>query len=521
MPMVFETQLAFLQRHPHLLKGGLIGVERETLRVSPEGHIAQTPHPPILGSALTHPFITTDYSEALLEFITPPQPNISQTIQFLMAIHQYVYRYLDRELLWSTSMPCVMQGDEHIPIAYYGSSNIGQIKHIYRRGLGYRYGRMMQVIAGVHFNYSLPEAVWPILQDAQKDQHALTDFISNRYFGLIRNLQRFGWLIPYLFGASPAVCKSFLAGKPTWLSELDPHTYFAPYGTSLRMSDIGYTNRREKATGLNVSYNNLADYIKSLQWAMRTPCPDYEKIGVLVDGEYRQLNANILQIENEYYSTVRPKRISTHAEKPLAALQRGGVQYIELRSTDVDVFSPIGINEMTLHFLETFLIFCLLYPSPLIDTDEKQEIDENQLTVANQGRHPETRLWQRGKSRTLKNWSLELIDYLQEIGTLLEEPGATNYQQAILHQREAILHPELTPSARMIAEMREHHESFFEFAKRWSETHHRDLLLQPVNNDLHYELARQTVLSLQRQQEIESNDQLAFESYLQSYLAQT
>jgi len=55
-----------------LLQGGLVGLEKESMRVGPDGSIAQTPHPAALGSALTHPFITTDYSEALLEFITPP-----------------------------------------------------------------------------------------------------------------------------------------------------------------------------------------------------------------------------------------------------------------------------------------------------------------------------------------------------------------------------------------------------------------------------------------------------------------
>ncbi|HIP52933.1 MAG TPA: glutamate--cysteine ligase, partial [Chromatiales bacterium] len=356
-----EYRLARLQEpaHREVLYGGLFGLEKEGLRVDVGGGIAQTPHPEALGSALTHPYITTDYSEALLEFITPPITPPESALAFLRDIHTFIYGKLKDELLWATSVPCVVKGPDAIPIARYGHSNPGIMKTVYRRGLGHRYGRVMQVIAGVHFNYSLPETFWPVYQALEGDGRSLREFADDAYMGMIRNLQRFGWLVPYLFGASPAVCKSFLCGRPTTLEEFDETTYYEPYATSLRMGDIGYQNSREQTTGMKANYDSLDAYVRSLTWAIETPCPEYEAIGVVVDGRYEQLNANILQIENEYYSTVRPKQVLEDNEKPSLALKRRGVRYVELRSLDVNAFHPLGMDESQVHFLKAFMLFCL------------------------------------------------------------------------------------------------------------------------------------------------------------------
>jgi glutamate--cysteine ligase len=505
-----------------LLKGGLIGLEKETLRVAPDGHIAQTPHPAALGAALTHPFITTDYSEALLEFITPPFANLQEVLQFLSAIHQFVYVHMGEEMLWAASMPCVVAGENSIPIAWYGTSNPGLMKHVYRRGLGYRYGRMMQVIAGVHFNYSLPDEFWQIFQEQEQDTRTLQAFRADGYFRLIRNLQRFGWLIPYLFGASPAVCKSFLAGKPTALAEWDASTCFQPYGTSLRMSDIGYTNRREKKTGLAISYDNLDAYIDSLSCAIQTPCPEYERLGVVVNGEYRQLNANLLQIENEYYSTMRPKQTPRGDEKPTLALRRRGVQYLELRSLDVSPFDPLGVNEDELRFVEAFLVFCLLQDSPLIKVIERQEIDNNQLAVANQGRDPSLRLQCQGQAWLLKEWALEITGCMEGVCDVLDggEVGRP-YSRSLALQREVIYDPERTPSARVLAEMREHQETFFQFARRLSQQHQAYFKALSPDPERSRFLEEQAQQSWQQQRELEAAATISFAEYLQQYFAQT
>ena len=526
MSKLVESRVKELFKHntSGLLNGRQIGVEKESLRVSPEGGISQFEHPASLGSALANPYITTDYSEALLEFITPPSEHIESVLDFLRDSQVYVYKKLQQdEILWATSMPCVVAGESSIPIANYGSSNAGQMKSIYRRGLGHRYGRAMQVIAGVHFNYSLPESFWPIYKDLLGDTElSLKDFQSEQYFSLVRNLQRYGWLIPYLFGASPAVCKSFLGGAETNLKDFDKSTYFEPYATSLRMGDIGYQNNKENETGVKACYRNLDSYVKTLQCAIETPFPEYEKIGIKVDGEYQQLNANLLQIENEYYSTVRPKQIIQSNEKPIVALKKRGVRYVELRSLDVNAFDPLGINETQLRFIEIFMLFCLLTESEQICFSEREEIDQNELLVAHQGREPGLELNHNAKQLKLKNWALNIFDGMQSVSELLDQhKKGTPYQDSLKHQREKVMDPELTPSARMLDEMRETKEGFYHFAKRMSEKHNRyftSLNLSEERNQFFDEAARK---SLEKQKEIEASDTLSLDDYLQEYFKQT
>ncbi|HEX4975680.1 MAG TPA: glutamate--cysteine ligase, partial [Pseudomonadales bacterium] len=181
------------------------GIEKESLRVTPEGRLAQTPHSKRLGSALTNPAITTDYSEALLEFITPAFPSVDETLAYLKKTHVFTYQNIENELLWVNSMPCIMGDDDGIPIAQYGTSNSGRMKTVYRNGLGYRYGRRMQTIAGIHYNFSFPDEFWQAFQVNEQNTQTLRDFASSSYFALIRNFQRFSPLLIYLFGASPAV----------------------------------------------------------------------------------------------------------------------------------------------------------------------------------------------------------------------------------------------------------------------------------------------------------------------------
>jgi glutamate--cysteine ligase len=504
-----------------LLRQGRIGLEKECLRVNSEGKIAQTSHPAALGSPLTHPYITTDYSEALLELITPPCQSSAEALAFLGDVERFVYARLQDELLWSTSMPCVIPGESSIPLARYGSSNAGMMKTVYRRGLGYRYGRTMQVIAGVHFNYSFGEAFWQALQQFEGDERPLQHYISSRYFDLLRNMLRIGWLIPYLFGTSPAVCKSFVGNEEGRLESFDEFTFYAPYATSLRMGDIGYQNNKENENGIKANYDSLEQYVASLECAIETPCPEYQRIGVKVDGKYRQLNANILQIENEYYSTVRPKQILQSNEKPIRALQREGVRYIELRSLDVNAFDPLGINEGQLRFLETLMLYALLGDSPPISAIERREIDFNELETAHRGREPGLNLMRCGIATPLKGWALEVCEAMAPYAGLLDgDDAARPYSGAVAAQREAVLNPDLTPSARMLAEMRDNHESFFDFARRKSQGHQRHIGEQPLSAERETMLQQEVEKSLQRQRQIEAADTVDFDHYLQTYFAQ-
>lgn len=502
-----------------------IGLEKESLRVSPEGHLAQTQHPLALGSPLTHPYITTDYSEALTEFVTPPCTDIPSALNFLRDTQQFVYNVLaaapEHERLWATSMPCVVAGETSIPIAQYGDSNPGVMKTVYRRGLGHRYGRLMQVIAGVHFNYSFPDAFWPLYQELEQHPGNRQTFISEQYFGLIRNLQRFGWLVPYLFGASPAVCKSFLGGQPTLLDSFDEHTYFQPFATSLRMGDIGYQNNKEAEMGVKANYDSLETYTASLMKATETPYSEFEKLGVVVNGRYEQLNANILQIENEYYSTIRPKQIVDPFEKPSHALLRRGVQYVELRSIDVNAYDPLGISERQLHFLEAFLVFCLLHESPPISKQERKDIDHNELSTAHRGRDPHLMLNRNGKRISLKNWAAEITEAMTGACALLDSGHEDKpYTNALAMQAEKIKDPDRTPSARMLAEMRGQNEGFFHFALRMSQQHQAYFQKLPLNPTRESEFIQQAKQSWERQRELETTEKEPFAVYLQRYFSQ-
>jgi glutamate--cysteine ligase len=507
---------------PATLSGGKTGLEKESLRVGPDGSIAQTPHPAALGSALKHPWITTDYSEALLEFITPPLASPAAAIEFLRDLQHFVYLQLDNELLWSSSMPCVVAGESSIPIARYGTSNLGMMKTIYRRGLGYRYGRVMQVIAGAHYNYSFPDALWPVLQALEQDTRPLQDFVSDCYFRLIRNLQRFGWLVPYLFGASPAVCMSFLGGKPTRLLDFNNSTYYGPHATSLRMCDIGYQNTHEEEAGFKATYDSLEAYTNSLLQATETPCPRYAPIGVKVDNEYRQLNANILQIENEYYSSVRPKQVPDGNEKPALALQRRGVRYVELRSLDINIFDPQGISTGQCHFLESLMALALFQDSPVISGAERREIDNNLSAVCYRGREPGLELQRNGKPVKLKHWAGELCRALTGFADLLDTTASgTPYRDALQAQVESVNDPDRTPSARILAGMREHNEGYFDYARRMSQQHQQYFLNLPHDAAQFRDFNATVQQSLVEQQAVEAADEDSFDTFLQGYFAQT
>ncbi len=503
-----------------LLSGGGKGLEKESLRVMPEGCIAQTPHPLALGSALAHPYITTDYSEALLEFVTPPFEDLRATLGFLSDIHSFVYPRLGPEKLWATSMPCALEDEQRIPIARYGDSNVGMMKHVYRRGLGWRYGRTMQTISGVHFNYSFPEALWPVLQAAERDARSLRQFRDDWYFRALRNFQRLGWLVPYLFGASPAMCKSFLKGRDLKFAEFDPHTFYEPHATSLRLSDIGYKNSNQARIG--VTYNSVEDYISTLSHAISTPAPDYERIGVKVDGEYRQLNANILQIENEFYGSVRPKQPIESGERATLALKRRGVMYLEVRALDVNAYDPVGADEPALRFIEALLALCLLTDSPATTPEEQEIIGQNQLSVARRGRDPELALQDGSREVKLKDWAREILARMATLCTLLDGSDlARPYSVSLAAQRAKVEDPDLTPSARVLADMRSHGESFFRFAERMSETHRRHFLDAPLPRETEARFSAEAKVSLEKQAAIEATDKLSFDDYLHQYFAQS
>jgi glutamate--cysteine ligase len=501
-----------------VLCGGLKGVEKESLRISPDGFLSQTPHPEGLGSALTNRFITTDFSEALLEFVTPAFPTTWEALRCICDIHQYTYAHLRDEMLWTASMPCRIPSDREIPLAKYGDSNVGRMKTIYRRGLGHRYGRQMQVIAGVHFNYSVPKEFWPVYLELIADERDEKKFRSAHYLGMIRNFRRMGWIVLYLFGASPAVCKSF-AGAAAKLPSLNADTWFEPYATSLRMSDLGYSNKNQSR--INISLNSLDEYVGDLSNAICTPEPSYEEIGVKVGNRYQQLNTNLLQIENEYYSPVRPKRVARSGEQPTAALRRDGIEYVEIRSLDINMFDPSGINQNTMRFMEAFLIYCLLEDSPKLSSAELDEIRHNHTGTAKRGRDPEFRLQREGREVTVRSWAMEILENVLAVAESIDRHESDDsYSAAIGALKGVVENPETTLSARIVTELEQTGSSYFEFALDMAKCH-RDYFasIAPLRAAQEKVLAEEAADSVERQKAIEASDEISLDDYLQRYFS--
>ena len=516
----FETRLnALVAGARGVLGGGLRGIEKESLRLDMDGYLSRTSHPDRLGSALTNHFVTTDFSEALLEFVTPAFASTWEALRFLCDIHQFAYKHLGEELLWTASMPCRIPTDAEIPLARYGTSNVGRMKTIYRRGLGFRYGRQMQTIAGVHYNYSLPESFWPHYQAIMGDDRNEDEFRSDLYLALVRNFRRFGWLVLYLFGASPAMCKSFAGAGKLDMPSLNAETWYEPFGTSLRMSDLGYSNKNQSR--INISLNSLDGYIRDLRNAIRTPEPDYEKIGVKVDGHYRQLSANRLQIENEYYSPIRPKRVARSGERPTAALRRGGIEYVEIRSLDINISDPAGVNQNTMRVIEAFLIYCLLEESPHLDEASCDECTRNQAYTAKQGRNPELRLLRDGNEVTLASWGSEILHKVSAVAELIDgAEGGESYSQAVRSMLDLVEEPAATPSAQLLEELKSAKCSFFDYALSVAQNH-RDYFasITPLSKARQEEFEQEAARSIEQQQEIESGDEISLEEYLANYFS--
>lgn len=499
---------------------GLRGIERETLRVGMDGSLAMSPHPPALGSALTHSQITTDYSESLLEFITPAKHDPEAVLARLDAIHRFVYGELKDELLWSQSMPCELPEEEQIPIAWYGKSHIGMLKHVYRRGLAVRYGKAMQCIAGIHYNFSLPDDVWHILQAAENAPGSARDFQSQRYVALIRNFHRYSWLLMYLFGSSPALLTSFLKGRPNQLESLSPDTLYLPYATSLRMSDLGYQNNAQ--AGIGKSLNTLEEYMKSLAQAVRTPYPPYETIGTHRDGEWIQINTNILQIENEFYATIRPKRVIETGERPLEALCARGVEYIEVRCLDIDPFHPLGISLETCRFLDAFLMYCALESSPPTEEAESRENSENFARTVKEGRRPGLTLQRGGTSITLQAWGHELLERISTVADVLDSVNDSDaHAAAIKTQKLRLQSPDLTPSGKVLAALKENGGSFMEFALQQSRTFAADFRARPLTAEEHADFSSLAQSSLEEQEKMERMQSGDFDQFITDYRSRT
>lgn len=472
----------------------------------PSGHLALTPHPAALGSALTHPHITTDYSESQLELITGARLGVDECLQELQHIHQYTLRSMaavGEEMIWASSMPCHLPTDETIPLGRYGSSHSGRSKSVYRMGLGHRYGRRMQTISGIHYNWSLPGVS------------------SEDYFALIRNFRRHAFVLLYLFGASPALSPCFVEGREHCLQPLGEgcKALYLPHATSLRMGRLGYQS--DAQASINVSYNGLEGYANSLHQALTQPYPAYEQLGIRnPGGDYNQLGTSLLQIENEFYGTIRPKRTTRSGERPLHALRERGVEYVEVRLMDLDPFDPLGINTSTMRMLDVFLLHCLLTDSPPDSPEEIVQLKHNQHLAAERGREPGLQLL-RGQDRVaLVDWAAQVLQECAPMAAALDATHATTaYSDALAQARQRVAQPQTTPSARVLDDMRRlHGNSFEQFGLTQSLWAREHLLGLPWSEAQQAQFAQFAQTSVQAQQAIEAADTGTFEEWRQRYM---
>ncbi|MCG3877984.1 glutamate--cysteine ligase [Psychrobacter sp. Ps6] len=502
------------------LTGMLRGIEKEGLRVKPDGFLAQTPHPAKLGSKLTHPFITTDYSESLLELITEPKASPKETLNMLRQLHVLVYQGMpEGELMWPLSMPCMLSSkDEDIPLADYGSSNTGKLKTLYRSGLGIRYGRRMQTIAGLHYNLSFGDTLFETwqAQTPMAQEQTLTEFKNEKYLGLIRNFKRLTSLVLYLLGASPSVCPCFVAGREHDLELLNDSTYYKPTATSLRMGKLGYTNSVQEQ--LDIRYNYLPEYVAGLRRAIQTPHESFAKLGLEdEDGNPIQINNHILQIENEYYSPIRPKQIAMSGETPTEALERRGIAYVEFRAIDLDPYSDVGIRLSSACFLEVMALYCLFSDSPDLLPEEEEALAINLERVVNEGRREGLHIINNGQEQSLEDWMLKHLERMQPLAALLDAHyGGNEYRAAVALMQGKAGHSESTISAQVNSDS-QRLGSLWQLGFTLAQQHRESLLQQTLspNTQAKYEVLVEK--SILQQAEIELAETEDFMDFLQQY----
>jgi len=430
----------------------LRGIERESLRVTQEGKISQNSHPKNLGSPLTSEDITTDFAEALVELVTPTFESAEELFAHLSLLHKFLYSEMEEEILWNFSMPCAFQSEQEIKIAEYGKTNSGMLKHIYRKGLRLRYGSIMQCVSGIHFNFSLSEDSWDTLTNSP-DQ----SFINQKYLGAIRNIKRNFWFLLERLGASPIAHESYLLNREHSLTKHGSNDLFLPWATSLRMSDVGYQSSMQNA--LKINYNNLDEFIDAIIKGINTPVKNFEEIGLLDEqGVPQQISTGILQIENELYDTVRPKRSGPSGSRPATLLKNEGIEYLELRGIDINPFIPEGIDENKIKLLDIFIIHSLISESPQVSDKEIEEIRANQKTMVENGRSENIKLQQNGVSTPLQELKKILYDELEQVATAMDEycPGYSNALSAEMGEN-------LLPSEKIINEMNSQNLSFQEY----------------------------------------------------------
>jgi glutamate--cysteine ligase len=484
-----------------LLVEGNFGLEKECQRVISSGDLALTPHPPVFGDKTKNPCITTDFSESQIEMITATFNSVEEVYEELNTISKEVESSIGSELLWPLSMPPKLPDEEQIPIARFPGSENGKNMEIYRKGLAVRYGKKMQMISGIHYNFSFGTEIIDYLYRKFGNKKNKRLFIDEIHFGLARNFLRYRWVLIYLFGASPfchPTYHSVINRELELIQKCCPSCAeiignFNKYATSLRVSRFGYSNslKNEK-----MYFNSLKEYSTKLRKMMSTKDEKYSKIGIYRNGSQVQLNENVLQKENEFYSSIRLKQTARKGETPLDALEKRGVKYVEVRILDLNPFEKLGLSIEQMNFLQVFMLFCLFEESSPITEEEHSKMNLNHQLVSLFGRKKDLMLQKYdNKEISLKSWGEEIFKMLRTIADLMYRgTGDNKYRLSVEKEHQKLLDISLLPSEMINMEMKENNENFLEFGTRWAKNNlQNSAIMTNLNNDNRGELCKQTM----------------------------
>ncbi len=432
------------QLDPKNFHKALRGLEKENLRVTLDGCLSKISHEAALNTSANDPHYTLDFAECQLEVVTNPHTSIDALFQELEQRYRYVHQNIQPELLWPNSMPPNVPADA-INIAHFGDAANARSKELYREGLIHRYGKMMQVISGIHYNFSLPSEFFQAYQQKIAPTLSLTEIQNHIYFKMIHYYLERYWLLLYLFGAAPIACENSLKANTKAneaLKKINDSTYLAPFATSIRQSDLGYHN--PKSCDLMICFKDLECYIRTLEKATQTPFAAYENIPGTA-----QLNPNYLQIENEFYAPIRPKQPLKNNERPLTALKERGVAYLEVRVLDINPLLPFGVAKEQLAFIELLLMTGLFHEKTASDCNNFARITDNALKVSLYGRDPDLQLNMHERSIRLSDWAELILNEMQVTANFLQQD---QYHQALQFAKTLLQNRSLLPSAQ-IAEM--------------------------------------------------------------------
>lgn len=393
-----------------LLKGKF-GVERETLRVDKEGNLALTKHPKVFECKISHPYITTDFSESQIELITPTLNSIEEAYSYLNLLYDIVALEIKDEYLWPQSMPCSIPEDDLIPVADYGMCESGKESSEYRKSLLKKYGGKKQLISGIHYNFSFSEELIEDLYIKLGNNEDYRTFRDNIYLKVVRNYLRYRWLLIYLLGGTTVMHESFGDKCVIDLDKVSKDGFSNKGAVSYRNSECGYKNKIDLY-------------------------PDYTSVRNYVESVHKFIDDKLIESHKELYTQIRLKAKDNN--RFLDSLLEEGINYLEIRSIDINPFDKAGISLEDLNFINVFTLYLLIKEeSNYKNWQEEAQTNQNIISIYGQ---EDVSLFKDGASISKNEWALEILN---EIKALNEELGLDK-DEVITNMINKVYDPNLT-----------------------------------------------------------------------------